>query len=345
MYNGIFTISLDFELYWGVLDSKPLNLYKNNILGAHRAVEKLLKLFERYDIHVTWAILGYLYFEDFDELERGMPPMLPTYEESSFSSYEYFDRLRKLDSRLLFAKEDIVKIKNTAFQEIGSHTFSHYYCLEKGQNKEQFLSDIFYAKKKAKEIGVDLKSIVFPRDQYSKECLEILKKLGFIAYRGNPKSFIYAPRDQKNKQNILRKTLLFADSHINLTGYHCRDIDPFKTPTDIPSSRFLRPVSNNPVLNVLRLKRIKAQMAYAAKNRRLFHLWWHPHNFGVKTEENLKFLEDILIFYKEMQRKYNMLSLSMKEAAVYAREFAGKREEELKGYGYGKDSWVLGLSK
>ena len=34
----------------------------------------------------------------------------------------------------------------------------------------------------------------------------------------------------------------------------------------------------------LKMKRIKAQMTYAAKNDKLFHLWWHPHNFGNDIE-------------------------------------------------------------
>ncbi len=339
MYNGVFTISLDFELYWGVLDSKSLNSYKNNILGAHEAVLRLLEVFEKYEIHATWAVLGYLYFENFEELKESIPPIIPTYSKESFSSYSYFEKLEKLDSRLLFAKDKILKIKKTKFQEIASHTFSHYYCMESGQNEDQFLNDIFYAKKKAKELGIDIKSIVFPRDQYNLKYLSLLRKLGFIAYRGNPNHPIYKPSSQKSKQNILRKALLFLDSHINITGHNTVKIEASSLPINIPSSRFLRPVSKNGVLNFLRLERIKSQMRYAAKNKRLFHLWWHPHNFGVNTKENIKFLERILLFYKRMQDRYSMLSLNMQEAALYA------KERDFKGVNYEKDKWILGLSK
>ncbi len=340
MYNGIFTISLDFELYWGVLDSKPLKVYEKNILGAHEAVREILYLFEKYSIHASWAVLGYLYFENFEELKENLPPLIPTYEQKNFSSYEYFKKLEKLDKRLLFAKDDILNIKTFKFQEIASHTFSHYYCMERGQNKDQFLNDIFYAKKKAKEFGIDLKSIVFPRDQYSKECLSMLKKLGFLAYRGNPNHIIYKPSTQKSKQNIFRKSLLLLDSHFDLTGDNSAKIDAKELPVNIPSSRFLRPVSKNRAVNFLRLRRIKNQMEYAAKNRRLFHLWWHPHNFGINTKKNMRFLEEILIFYKEMEAKYSMLSLSMKEAALYAKEVNLQKVKN-----NAKDSWILGLSK
>ena len=33
-------------------------------------------------------------------------------------------------------------IARSAGQEVGSHTFSHYYCLEAGQNGETFRSDL-----------------------------------------------------------------------------------------------------------------------------------------------------------------------------------------------------------
>src|SRR5256885_2930105 len=55
---------------------------------------------------------------------------------------------------------------------------------------------------------------------------------------------------------------------------------------DIPASRFLRPVGNSAVLERLRLQRITSAMETAARRRRLFHLWWHPHNFGVDLQRS-----------------------------------------------------------
>ena len=49
-------------------------------------------------------------------------------------------------------------IKNSK-HELGTHTFSHYYCLEEGQTAEQFKADIEAAIKIAAEKGVTLKSL------------------------------------------------------------------------------------------------------------------------------------------------------------------------------------------
>ena len=74
---------------------------------------------------------------------------------------------------------------------------------------------------------------------------------------------------------------------------------------NVCASRMLRPYSPKlSFLEGLRLKRIKKEMTYAAKKGEMYHLWWHPHNFGANMEENLRFLESILQTYKSCNEKY-----------------------------------------
>ena len=54
-------------------------------------------------------------------------------------------------------------------------------------------------------------------------------------------------------------------------------------------------------------------MAHAAKQGEVFHLWWHPHNFGAHTEENLMTLRLICKHYEHLHNKYGMESIFMKE--------------------------------
>ncbi len=49
----------------------------------------------------------------------------------------------------------------------------------------------------------------------------------------------------------------------------------------------------------------------AAATRSIFHLWWHPHNFGVRTAENLAFLRGILEEFDGLRERHGMASLSM----------------------------------
>ena len=58
-------------------------------------------------------------------------------------------------------------------------------------------------------------------------------------------------------------------------------------------------------------------MEFAAQKGTGFHLWWHPHNFGVDLKNNLKFLTCILNHYKKLEEKYGMKSLTMSQASEF----------------------------
>ena len=85
---------------------------------------------------------------------------------------------------------------------------------------------------------------------------------------------------------------------------------------DVPASRYLRPWA--PALRALeplRLRRITAEMTHAARHGRVFHLWWHPHDFGAHTAENLAVLRRILSCFATLRERWGMESLTMAEAA------------------------------
>ena len=62
-------------------------------------------------------------------------------------------------------------------------------------------------------------------------------------------------------------------------------------------------------------------MEYATKNNEVFHLWWHPNNFGRHQKENFKMLKIILDHYSSLNKIYNFNSLTMEELAT---EIKGK---------------------
>jgi len=61
------------------------------------------------------------------------------------------------------------------------------------------------------------------------------------------------------------------------------------------------------------IRRIKNEMLEASQNGKVYHLWWHPHNFGINLEENLSNLESLLVYYQELNIKYKMESVCMEE--------------------------------
>src|SRR5713226_4105770 len=128
--RGALVISLDFELHWGVRDSKPLDSYRQNLLGERTAVPAMLRLFQKYGIHATWAAVGFLFFENKGELLDSLPARRPAYRDRRLSPYQDVERLGVNESEdpLHFAASLIRQVSATPHQEIGSHTFSHYYC-------------------------------------------------------------------------------------------------------------------------------------------------------------------------------------------------------------------------
>ena len=84
----------------------------------------------------------------------------------------------------------------------------------------------------------------------------------------------------------------------------------------MPASRFLRPYSRRlRFLEPLRAQRIKAGLRYAAERDEVFHLWWHPHNFGRDLEQNIAVLTETAECFSRLRASHGMRSLNMGELA------------------------------
>jgi hypothetical protein len=320
MANGKFVISLDFELYWGMWDIKTIEEYGANVRGVQTVIPGLLEVFHKHQIHATFSTVGFLFFKNKEELLHNLPEKFPGYINKKLSPYE--SHLQQLGDDFNtdvyhYAPHLIKLIQQYPDQEIGTHTFCHYYCLEEGQSLDEFKADIQQAKKIALNYGLNLTSLVFPRNQFNEEYLNVCKEVGIICYRGNEQSWLYTAKND-NDERLYRRALRLMDAYINLSGHNCYTDEYMKqrSPVNIPASRFLRPYSKKlNVLDSLRLKRITSGMTFAAKNNLTYHLWWHPHNFGINQKENFGFLEKILRHYQQLNKKYNFRSYTMSELA------------------------------
>ena len=310
---GTLIVSLDFELFWGMLDVCPLEKYQDNVLGGRKAIPQLLELFQKHGIHATWAAVGFLFAENYEEVRRYFPENKPGYANEKLNAYREFAKIGKNEQEApcFYAPSLLEKIAAVPGQEIGSHTFSHYYCREAGQTPEQFAEDMAAAKAIAGDHGYDLTSVILPRNQCEPEYTDILRQAGFTAYRDEENDWIY----NKVKSGLLFKVLRTLDMYLPLTGQGGYTPKCEGGIWNLTGSRMFRPIRPCLPLEGLKLRRIKRQMLHAAKNGLTFHLWWHPHNVGVRTEEHLKQLDEIFSYYEELKETYGMRSLNMREAA------------------------------
>ena len=313
---GKFVISLDFELMWGVRDSRTIKNYGENIMGVHTVIPKLLSMFSNYNIKGTFSTVGFLFFENKKELHKNLPEHKPQYKNKNLSPYE--NNFSEVEDnfeheKYHFAPGLIKLIQDCPGQEIGTHTFCHYYCLEDGQTILDFREDIQKAIEVAQKYNIRITSLVFPRNQFNSEYLKVCTEYGIICFRGNEKSWLYTAKSGENETKV-RRAFRLIDSYINISGEHCYSDEYMRdsVPVNIPASRFLRPYSKKlKIFDTMRLHRIKSGMSHAAKNGLTYHLWWHPHNFGINQDENFNFLENILIHYRDLHQKFHFQSYTM----------------------------------
>ena len=322
---GIFTISLDFELHWGVFDKRNRNEREVNYKNTLKIIPELLQLFSENEVHVTWATVGALFASGQDEFEKYKPDesLQPTYQNQSLSAYKHVAE-NGLDEKYnwaYFAPGLVQEISKYKGQELATHTFAHYYCLEPGQNIEQFSADLEAAKKIAENIGETLVSLVFPRNQFNETYLKVCFEKGIIVVRSNPDQWFWSGTTDENT-SLVRKLFRTGDTYIALgksTSYPLKNLKVTPgEPLLLPASRFLRPFHPKySILNKLRLKRVLHEMEEAARKNECYHLWWHPENFGDYPNESLKDLKVIIDKFRLLQNKYGMQSWNMKEYAEY----------------------------
>ncbi len=322
---GAFVVSLDFELHWGVRDHQPADgAYRDNLLGARRAIPLMLEAFEEYGVRATWATVGMLFARTREELERFSPLTRPSYVDHSLYPYSEPVGADEDEDPLHFGWSLVQRIASSPNQEVGSHTFSHYYCLESGQGEATLKADLGAALEIAEYRGIDLRSLVLPRNQWNPNYAPIIRDMGFIAYRGAQDGFPYRPRRQHEQQSQSMRAVRLADAYLDLTGHSLTswaDVVDDQGVCNVAASRYLRPYSRSRrSLEGRRLRRIVSAMERAALDRSVFHLWWHPHDFGANTDENMAFLRRVLAGFAELRERHGLESHTMREVAEIAQQ-------------------------
>jgi peptidoglycan/xylan/chitin deacetylase (PgdA/CDA1 family) len=331
--KGIFTISLDFELHWGGFEKWPLSGYRQYFLNTREVIPRMLELFSLYEVHVTWATVGMLFNRTRDELLANSPVHTPGYNEPQLSAYSYIQNVgigdNERDDPFHFAPTLIEQIIKTPGQELASHTYAHFYCNEPGQTPEQFRADLMAAQKAASVFDRTLTSLVFPRNQFNDQYLRICYETGITAVRSNPRDWFWKIGSTQ-KESAWKRLNRGVDAYIPVGNVNSYALDSITWrdgyPLCIPASRLLRPYDPKELfLNAMKVKRIQDEMKSAAARSHLYHLWWHPHNFGLYPDQSLTALEKILKCYAECNRSFGMASKTMREVASLVEAHHGVR--------------------
>src|SRR3989344_618887 len=230
-------ISLDFELFWGVADSRTVAGYRNNVEGEWNAIPRMLALFRQYGVRATWAAVGMLMCRNHAQWREIRQTVLPGYLRQCCSTYS-LDSVVRENPRLFFARKLVEQILETPGQELATHTYSHFYCGEEGATPEQFAADLMCAQAIASDMGARCRSLVFPRNQIRKEFVAELAKVGIQVYRGNPDHWLY--RDGHFiPGGIAGRAVRLADTWLPLSGMNTAHVEATDGLVNVPASLFL----------------------------------------------------------------------------------------------------------
>jgi len=314
-HPGALVISLDLELHWGVRDRRNLDQReRERLLSARTAALRIAEVFEEFSVHATWAAVGFLLARSREDLERFAPSRRPRYDDPRLDPYREQTGRGEADDPFHFAPGLIDAIAVRAGQEIGTHSFSHFYCCESGQSSLEFEADLSSALAIAAASGYGIRSYVFPRNQVNPGYLPFLKRAGILCYRGTQASAATQAASFRLQQRPDRRLLRLCDNYFDLYGAQTVPWPSGAGPSSIGASRYLRP--HNGLLrgfDDLRCRRIVNAMEAAAAGGELLHLWWHPEDFARDLDRNLQFLRRILAEWARLRRQAGMLSLSMSE--------------------------------
>ena len=261
--KGALCISIDLEAAWGVWDN-PAPGYLSKCLELERMiVDRILSIFDRYDVSATWAIVGHLLKKSEDKDAGELP---------AWYAPDMIEAIRA-------AKTE---------QEIGSHSFAHIYF--SNNTREQAEADLAAARAIHELHGLEFTSFVFPRNMV--DHLQLLARAGIKVFRGTDHGWYTAAPGHHPIGRILH----LVDTMIPLAPAVVQPLVHPNGLVELPGSMLLmgrnglRKLVHPAVLGLKAKRGLKA----AAREKGVFHLWFHPTNFYYDTEGQLATLERIV---------------------------------------------------
>lgn len=189
--KGGMILSADFELAWAPRFSKrrsnPLDSALELAKQERTNLPHLVALFEKYNIPVTWATVGHLFLNHYDEFDHNTIKRIPYFETAwiKFTQGDWFDNVPKTswEKAPEWYCPDLIKmiLDSKVDHEIATHTFSHVNFSDKYCPPVVADDEISASIKVMKPYGLTPVSICFPFGTWGN--VPVLKKYGIKIYR------------------------------------------------------------------------------------------------------------------------------------------------------------------
>ncbi len=308
--TGYFILSLDTELGLGVFDKDQVREKTLSPRGEseRKAIENLLKMFEKYNIIATWAIVGHLFYKQCEECD--ICPM-----RAWKGRFKSFKKVYKTNNPLWYGADIVNMILSSKVKhEIAFHGYSHEIFDEMTMSEKKAVIEIEEYLRVAKRIGIKPKAIVFPRDHIGH--LPTFEKFDFLCYRSEEKRSLlirnkYFGKYLKTIDHILgiSTTPTYSLSDFEYNGM----VNLFASQHLFGFNRRIDRYLDSKKLVNLRIRRIQRGIKKAADENKIIHIWAHPWEF--KTENDFKKLDYVLSCVNEQIQKSKMKSVGMTDMA------------------------------
>ncbi|MDQ2949163.1 MAG: hypothetical protein M3Y27_25035 [Acidobacteriota bacterium] len=308
--RGIFILSLDFELIWGTLDRHGQKFRHLCDLERLFVIERLLNLFTEFDISATWCTVGHLFLKECRLKSVTKHPDIArlTFAGASQDRFSHDPCSTEQTDPVFYGRTLVEKIMACRVQqEIGCHSFSHVIFSDARCTRAVAESELQACLDAARELGIDMKSFAFPRNRVGH--LPVLRSYGFTCYRG-PEPHWYQHKMWPHKVKRLGQLIDV------LTARRPPTVVPEQTPSglwNIPGSMLFTPShgirKHLPVS--LRVKRARKGLDAAVRDKRIFHLWFHPTDLAGNLDPMLAGLRQVLEYAAELRSRNELDILPM----------------------------------
>jgi peptidoglycan/xylan/chitin deacetylase (PgdA/CDA1 family) len=305
--TGTFVISLDTELAWGTFDTKKgYNALETAYRRTPNIVRELCSFFETYEISATWAVVAHLFKDCCGR--HDLPEVKLDWIDDWYGSLPC---LNGMDTDLWHAPEVLEAIQSCSIsQEVGLHGYSHLILGADGCSREVAEQEVKAAIDVLNSHDISPSSFVFPRNKIGH--LDVLADAGIEVVRGHDRVWF----EERELPRSVRKPFRFVNEALSWTP-------PVTTPreqsglVEIPGSQAFRPFHDGWQFSPkqTRVKRAKKGLDAAAKTGKIFHLRFHPFDFGFEPDRMLGLLEQVLE-YASMLRDRGCINVRpMREVA------------------------------
>jgi hypothetical protein len=311
--KGYFLFSLDTELAWGYYDCFKWKIFSADGRRERQAIVRLLEVLDEFNITATWALVGLLFHERLEANSLNS-------SASWIRGYPIIAELARRNHPLLVGADMVATLlKKGKRHEIAFHGYSHRLFDEDQMSQYEAENEIQQWLEVSTSKNLMPQTVIFPQNKLG--YLDLFRQYGFNCYRGEelvPKAYTLPllGRVFKRLHHYLSAfyTPLVYEPEIDSTGL-----------VNFPASRWLfgfnrkldcmLEVIN---LNTLRLRKIAEGIKKAAREKKIIHLWAHPHEF--QTEKDFQKLRFLLETVAEEVKAGRMQSVGMAELARQAIE-------------------------